>query len=365
MGFRPRSDQVGSLRRPDFLMEARRQFREGTITRKDLRDHEDAAIGDALARERAIGIDILTDGEFRRDAWQTDISDALDGFVSAYPRREQKLPDGSTVTLELHTKAIERKLSQVRRITAHEVGFLTDHAGGPFKITMPSPNVVIWGSYQEGVSEQAYPTRDDLRQDLIPIYQSEVAALVAEGVQYIQFDEGFTRYAAPGWREGLAAMGLDPDEAFTDDIATENAIYDAISHDGVTFGSHLCRGSRTATRGDGDYSDVAERLFTSLHVERFLLEDDAGQLGSYELLRFLPPEKMVVLGLITSKYPELEKPDEIRRKVDEAAKHCSLDQLAISPQCGFGGSADNNFMSYEQQFVKLANLADVAQSIWK
>jgi 5-methyltetrahydropteroyltriglutamate--homocysteine methyltransferase len=345
-------------------MRARGQFRAGVITRAQLHETEDEAILDALRRQREAGLDIVTDGEFRRDAWQTDISDALDGFAAEYPIRQQRLPDGTTVTLEVHTKGIERRLRQVRRITAHEVDFLKANAGAPFKITLPSPNTVIWGSYQEGLTDKVYATRDALRRDLIPIYQAEVAALLSEGVQYIQLDEGFTRYGAPGWREGMQAMGLDPDQSLAIDIATENAIYDSVERAGVIFGSHLCRGSRTTTRGVGSYDDFAQRLFEDLHVDRFLLEGDAGQLGSYELLRFLPPSKTVVLGLVTSKYPGLENADELRREIERAATRCSLEQLAISPQCGFGGSADNDFMSYDQQFVKLENLSNVARASW-
>jgi 5-methyltetrahydropteroyltriglutamate--homocysteine methyltransferase len=360
----PRSDQVGSLRRPNFLRRSRDQFRAGALTRAQLQETEDDAIRDALQRQRDAGLDIVTDGEYRRDAWQTDISDALDGFATEYPSRRQRLPDGTTVTLELHNKRIERKLRQVRRITAHEVDFLRANANAPFKITMPSPNAVVWGSYQEGSTDKVYPTRDELRQDLIPIYQAEVAALVSEGIQYIQLDEGFTRYGVPGWRKNMQSAGLDPDEALATDLATENAIYDSVERNGVIFGSHLCRGSRTTTRGAGNYEDFAERLFAELHVDRFLLEGDAGQLGSYELLRFLPPGKTVVLGLVTTKYPDLEDPDQLRQAIEQAAERCSLEQLAISPQCGFGGSADNDFMSYEQQFVKLEQLANVARTVW-
>jgi 5-methyltetrahydropteroyltriglutamate--homocysteine methyltransferase len=229
---------------------------------------------------------------------------------------------------------------------------------------MPSPNAVVWGSYEEGSTGKVYPTRDELRQDLIPIYQAEVVALVSEGIRYIQLDEGFTRYGVPGWRESMQSAGLDPDEALATDLATENAIYDSVERNGVIFGSHLCRGSRTTTRGAGSYEDFAERLFAELHVDRFLLEGDAGQLGSYELLRFLPTTKTVVLGLVTTKYPDLEDPDQLRQAIEQAAERCSLEQLAISPQCGFGGSADNDFMSYEQQFVKLEHLANVARTVW-
>ena len=359
----PRSDQVGSLRRPDFLMQAREQLRAGTCSREQLRDREDEAIRDALQRQRDTGIEIVTDGEFRRDAWQTGISDALDGFDSTYPKRESRLTDGTIITLEMHTKAIRRRLRQTRRITAHEVEFLKANTDAPFKVTMPSPNAVIWGSYQEGVTDQAYPTREDLRQDLIPIYQAEVAGLVSEGVQYIQLDEGFTRYGVPHWRENIRSAGLDPDGSLATDIATENAIYDSVDRDRVIFGSHLCRGSRTTARGAGDYDGVAEQVFADLHVDRFLLEDDVGQLEP-ELLRFLPQSKTVVLGLVTTKSPDLEDPAELRRGIEQAARHCSLDQLAVSPQCGFGGSADNDFMPYEQQFAKLELLASVARKVW-
>lgn len=360
----PRSDQVGSLRRPDFLRRTREEYRAGTITRDRLAEAEDAAIRDALERQRNAGVEVLTDGEYRRNAWQTDIPDAVEGFTPEYPIRTQQLPDGRSVTLEFHTKGVEGKLRQVRRITAHEADFLRATAAAAFKITMPSPNTIVWGSYQEGLTDKVYSSRDELRQDLIPIYQAEVAALVSEGVQYIQLDEGFTRYGTPGWRETLLARGLDPDETLAIDIATENAIYDSVRRGDVIFGSHLCRGSRTTTRGAGSYEDFAERLFAELHVDRFLLEGDAGQLGSYQILTSLPSDKTVVLGLVTTKYPELEDPGELRRQVEQAAKRCSLEQLALSPQCGFGGSADNDFMSYEQQFVKLENLGNVARSIW-
>jgi methionine synthase II (cobalamin-independent) len=345
-------------------MRQREQFRAGLIARAQLEEAEDEAIRDALRRQRVTGVDIVSDGEFRRDAWQTDISDALDGFAEDYPIQRRQLADGTTVTLEMHTKTIERRLHQRRPITAHEVVFLKENACAPFKVTMPSPNVVVWGSYAEGVSDKAYATRDELRQDLIPIYQAEVATLVAQGVRYLQLDEGFTRYGVPGWRDRMQAAGLNPDRCLADDIAAENAIYDSMDRHGVILGSHLCRGSRTTDRGTGDYDDLAESLFADLHVDRFLLEGDSGQLGSYEFLRFLPSDKTVVLGLVTTKSPDLENPDQLRHEIERASAHCSLDQLAISPQCGFGGSADNDFMSYEQQFVKLENLASVARSVW-
>lgn len=363
MAHFPLSDQIGSLRRPDSLMRAREQFRAGTIRREQLRESEDEAIRDALQRQQNTGIQILTDGEFRRDAWQTDISDALDGFEPEYPKRETRLPDGTLVTLEFHTKAVQRRLRQIRPITAHEVEFLKANTDAPVKVTLPSPNSVVWGSYQEGLTDKVYATRDDLRDDLIPIYQAEVAALVSEGVRYIQLDEGFTRYGAHAWRGNVQSAGFDPDEILAIDIATENAIYDSVDREGLIFASHLCRGSRTTARGAGDYDDLAERLFAELHVDRFLLEDDVGQLRP-ELLRFLPQDKTVVLGLVTTKYPDLEDPDELRQRIDQAARYCSLDQLAISPQCGFGGSADNNFMSYDQQFAKLHTVANVARTVW-
>jgi 5-methyltetrahydropteroyltriglutamate--homocysteine methyltransferase len=187
----PKADQVGSLTRPDELLVARAKYRGGEIDRSSLRELEDRFILEALARQRDLGMEVLTDGEFRRDAWQTDVTYALEGFSPEWPIVRSTLPDGSVVELEMYTKSLVGRLRKMRRITEHESSFLLANAGGPVKITMPSPHTTAWGSYQAGVSDNVYASRDEVFADLIPIYQDEIRALVRGGVAYIQLDGGF------------------------------------------------------------------------------------------------------------------------------------------------------------------------------
>lgn len=332
----PKADEVGSLPRPDELLAARGKYRRGEIDHSSLSELEDSLIVEALARQRDLGMEVLTDGEFRRDAWQTDITYALEGFSPEWPIVRNTLLDGSLVELEMHTKPLVGRLRHVRRITGHESSFLLAHAEGPVKITMPSPHTTAWGSYQLGVSDKVYADREEVFADLIPIYQDEIRALVDEGVAYIQLDEGFTRYGRPEALEAMKSAGDDREALLSRDIEVENACYEAANGADVVLGSHLCRGSRTATRGGDDHEWLAERLLGELDVDRFLFEYDAEAVGGFEPLRFLPKGKSVVLGLVTSKAATLGNQDDLIRKIEQAAKFCSIDQLAISPQCGFG-----------------------------
>jgi 5-methyltetrahydropteroyltriglutamate--homocysteine methyltransferase len=200
--------------------------------------------------------------------------------------------------------------------------------------------------------------------DLVPIMQGEVADLVAEGVPYIQLDQTIGRFATESAREQIRAQGDDPEEVLTIEIAADNAVLSPAAGKNVITAKHLCRGSRTLTRGDGGYDWLAERLFSTLLVDRFLLEYDSDAVGGFEPLRFIPKGVVAVLGLVTSKYPTLESQDDLMRKIEAASKFCPIDQLALSPQCGFGGSAENNFMSVDEQFRKLENMAEVAERVW-
>jgi 5-methyltetrahydropteroyltriglutamate--homocysteine methyltransferase len=220
------------------------------------------------------------------------------------------------------------------------------------------------GCFLQGVTDHVYATRHDLLRDLLPIYQDEMRALAADGVAYVQMDEGFISYVNDNWREGLRDQGLDPEQELAADIAAENACWDLLPPDRVTRAMHICRGSRTTERGSGGYEWLAEHLFGQLHVERFLLEYDSDLVGGFEPLRFLPRDKTVVLGLVTSKDPRLENEDLLLRRIDEAARYAPVDQLAISPQCGFGGSADNAFMTLDEQWQKLELIARVADRVW-
>jgi len=359
-----RADQVGSLTRPDELKQARIAFRSDQITRGALRGIEDRAILDALAHQKQVGMPIFTDGEFRRDAWQTDLSDAVEGFVPDYPVVKQTLPDGGVVELEMHTKAVRDRVRAVRRITANFVTFLKEHSPGPFKVTLPSPAMAARGGFKQGVTDRVYATRRDLLRDFLPIYQDEMRALAADLVAYVQMDEGFNSYVNDNWREGLRAQGLDAERELAADIAAENTCWDLLPAEQITRAMHLCRGSRTTARGSGGYEWLAEHLFDELHVDRFLLEYDSDLVGGFEPLRFLPKGKTIVLGLVTSKDPQLESEDQLLRRIDEASKYAPIDQLAISPQCGFGGSADNAFMTPDEQWKKLALIVRVADRVW-
>ena len=361
-----RVDQIGSLVRPAKLLDAREEYKAGKINLAALRAVEDESVLGVLTMHNDLGMPIFSDGEMRRDAWQTNFSEAVEGFENAYPIREMTREDGTHVRLQMHTKAIRDKLKQTRRLAQVDAEFLKKHSPGPFKITMPSPAVVARNSYKQGVTDKAYPDTAELRRDVGAIVEGEMKALVADGVSYLQIDEGFTIYAEP---DRLKAMGLDanPEAALDEDVALENACYDAVRREGLTLAMHLCRGSRASfNRGRGSYDFVAEHLFHRLHVDRFLLEYDSDKVGGFEPLRFVPKGKIVVLGLVSSTNPELEKQDDLLRRIEQASKFCPIEQLAISSQCGFQGSAsrDGAHMTSDQQRRKLELIADTARKVW-
>lgn len=362
-----RVDQIGSLLRPARLLDARDDFRNGRISLNALRAVEDDSVSEVLARQKEAGMTIFTDGEMRRDAWQTVFSQAVSGFEANYPQREFTDAAGKTVKLQMHTKAVTGKLKQERRLAQTDALFLRDHAPGPFKITQPSPAMIARLSWRKGVSDTAYPQREVLLDDVVAIVKDEARALVEDGAAYLQFDEGFTVYGEEGGHEQLRAAGQDPEKALLADIAAENACYDVVRRPGLITAMHLCRGSRAGfARRAGSYEWLAERLFGELHVDRFLLEYDSERVGSFEPLRHLPKGKTVVIGLVSSTNPELETRDALMRRIEDAARHCPVDQIAISSQCGFQGSAtrDGAHMTYERQWEKLALLARVAQDVW-
>ena len=361
-----RTDHVGSLTRPDLLLDVRDSYHAGRIGRDELVNAEDAAILDALAMERNIGIDILSDGEMRRDAWMTGFSAAVEGFVTDYAPVEQRKPDGTIVLVIGHHKPVRERLKQVSRFTEHEVAFMNEHAPGPFKITMPSPSGIARSGYLPGISNYAYPTREELQHDLVEIISAEMLQLTSEGVAYIQLDMGFSVYVINERFEEFERAGSNPEYELQRDIAADNLCYDLLPPT-IIRAMHLCRGSRTSWSGGiGGYDWLAERLFDQLHVDRFLLEYDTERAGGFEPLRFMPKGKVAVLGLVSSKAPGLEKQEALLRRIDEASKFCPIDQLALSPQCGFQGAADRDgaHMTIEEQRRKLELVVETAHKIW-
>jgi 5-methyltetrahydropteroyltriglutamate--homocysteine methyltransferase len=259
------------------------------------------------------------------------------------------------------------KLRQVRRLAGDEAAFLKEHAPGPWKITMPGAMSAAGGLFQPGVTDKVYPTRFDLAKDIVAMLQAEVKALVADGVSYIQLDSlhYVERVADTTIRPKMIEAGEDPDAYLDQLIELDNAVLDVAKASGVTVGLHMCRGnSRSGWHAEGGYEPIAEKAFGQLNVDRFLLEYDTERAGGFDPLRFVPRNKMVVLGIVSSKLPELESVDELRRRIEEATKYVPIENLAISPQCGFASNAPGNLLTWDEQRRKLELVAETAQRVW-
>ena len=364
MKLQVRADQVGSLLRPPELLAARAACSEGRLSREELGAAEDDAIRDALRHQADTGIDIFTDGEMRRSSWLSDMAEAVDGFVPESVTLDWKGPDGKT---EASAALVAGgKLRKRRRLTGHELLFLKTSPAWPFKITVPAASNFMVSSYKERITEKFYPRREDLLADIVEIIRDEFAWLQAEGVPYVQFDAPFySFYFDPLQRERLRAAGRDADRELEFAVAGDNAVLRGIPRDKATLAVHICRGNnRSRWYTEGTYDAIAERLFGSLDVDTFLLEYDTERSGGFEPLRLVPRDKMVVLGLVTSKEPQLEAQDDLRRRIDQAAKYIPLENLGISTQCGFASTASGNLITIDQQWRKLALVAETARKVW-
>jgi len=359
-----RADQIGSLLRPPALLEARAARAAGRLATDALRAVEDRSILEALDRQRATGIDVLTDGEFRRGAFLTDIHEAVEGFVSERVVLEWHGPGGGAEGSV--APVVGGRLRARRPLVKHEADFLAAHAGGPYKVTVPMPSQLAAVGYKPGVTDRAYPTRAALLADFTALIRREVLALVEAGVPYVQLDAPFyTYYADPAMRDRLRQVGLDPDQAFDAAVAADTACLADVQRPATVLAVHLCRGNnRSRWIAEGGYDQIAEKLFNSLPVDAFLLEYDTPRAGDFGPLRFVPPGKTVVLGLVTTKDPTLESPDELRRRIDEAARYVPLENLALSPQCGFASTAAGNLLTPDAQWRKLELVARTARQVW-
>jgi 5-methyltetrahydropteroyltriglutamate--homocysteine methyltransferase len=364
MTTRYRADQIGSLLRPPELLAARAAHAEGRLPAEGLREVEDRAILDALTQQRASGIDVLTDGEFRRGAFLTDVHEAVEGFVAERVELEWHGPGGGAEGSV--APVVGGRLRPRRPLVKHEADFLQAHAGGPYKVAVPMPSQLAAVGYKPGVTDQAHPTRAELLADFVALIRREVEGLVAAGVPYVQMDAPFyTYYADPAMRDRLRQAGLDPDQAFDDAVAADTACLTGVARGETLLAVHLCRGnSRSRWIAEGGYDQIAEKLFGTLPVDGFLLEYDSPRAGDFGPLRFVPPGKTVVLGLVTTKDPALESSDALRRRIDEAAQYVPLEDLALSPQCGFASTAAGNLLTPDQQWRKLALVAETARQVW-
>ena len=359
-----RAEQVGSLLRPAELLEARAAHAEGRITVDQLRTAEDQAILAALEKQRLTGIGIFSDGEMRRGSWLSDMAEAVEGFVSQKVMIEWKGPGGGVEGSS--AQAVGAKLRKTRKLTAHEVPLLKQSAPGPFKVTLPAPSNFLLAGYKPGVTDAFYPSHADLLKDLVKIVRDEVRWLVSEGVRYIQLDAPYySYYVDPKMREQARQAGRDPDRDFENAVAGDNACFKDVPRDRVNLAVHVCRGnSRSRWYSQGGYDAIAEKLFNTLEVDVFLLEYDNQRSGGFEPLRLAPRGRTIVLGLITTKEPKLESQDDLRRRIDEAARYVPLENLALSPQCGFASTAKGNLLSMDDQWRKLELTVDTARKVW-
>jgi methionine synthase II (cobalamin-independent) len=359
-----RAQHIGSLLRPPELLQARSAHAAGGLSLEELRAAEDRAILQVLEKQRQLGLDVVTDGEMRRGSWLTDMAEAVDGFVSDRVALEWKGPGGGVEGSTAH--AAGAKLRKLRKMTGFEVPFLKKNTHGPFKVTLPAPSNFMLASYKTGITDKFYPTHADLLKDLVEIVRDDVKWLVSEGVEYIQFDAPFySHYLDPLQRARMRQEGRSPDKELENAIAGDNAALREVPRSSVTVGMHICRGNnKSRWFTEGGYDSIAEKFFGRLEVDRFLLEYDTARCGGFEPLRLIPRGKSVVLGLITTKVPKLESQNELRRRIDEASKFVPLENLALSPQCGFASTAAGNLLSADEQWKKLELVVDTARKVW-
>ncbi len=362
-----RADQVGSLLRPPALRQARAAYAQGRLDREALRQVEDQAILAALDRQRQVGLEVFTDGEYRREFFLSPLLDSVEGIEPGETSLAWRGP--AAPEQPVHGRVVARRLRQVRRLAAHEARFLQQHAPGTPKTTLPSPVMFLLPSltcYRPGISDRYYPTQAALLQELVGIIGGEVRALVADGARYVQLDAPtYPHFVDERLRERALLAGVDPDRAVDEAIAADNACLAGVDRGAVTLAIHLCRGnSRSRWLAEGGYEPVAERVFGSLEVDRFLLEYDTERAGGFEPLRFVPKGKTVVLGLVTTKSGALEDQDTLLRRVEAASRYLPLDQLALSPQCGFATNEQGNLLTEDEQWRKLELVVDTARKIW-
>jgi 5-methyltetrahydropteroyltriglutamate--homocysteine methyltransferase len=363
-----RADHVGSLLRPGSLLRARAGYGRGEVSAGELRAAEDDAIRGAVALQEDAGLALATDGEFRRESWNMDFLFELGGVSRDKQDRPVDWHSGdSTLHAEFPALQVDGRIHLDHTIFGDHFTFLQSVTGAALpKISIPSPNMLR--SLQRDMDELGIGQYSDLAEfwsDIAAAYQAEIRALHALGCQYLQLDDtSFAMFSDPHRREVIREQGGDPDRAHLAHIETMNAAL-AGRPAGLVITTHTCRGNfRSRWTAEGSYDLVAEALFSELDVDGFFLEYDDERSGGFEPLRFVPKGKVVVLGLVTTKTPELESPDSLKRRIDEAAKFLDLDQLAISPQCGFASRVEGNELSIDDERAKLRLVVDTAADVW-
>jgi 5-methyltetrahydropteroyltriglutamate--homocysteine methyltransferase len=363
-----RADHVGSLLRPKRLLQARDDFAAGAIDADELRAIEDDAIREIVRKQEETGLQSATDGELRRASWHMDFIYRLDGITKEAGHISVKFhnPQGDIefTPAALH---VNGKLGVSTTIFGDDFRFLqrTVTTNVP-KLTIPSPSMVHYRSGKAAIDDSVYPTIDEFWSDLTAAYREEVRRLGDLGCTYLQVDDTSLAYVNdPHQRDYIESIGGDHDRQHVEYIRHINESL-AERPAGMSVTTHMCRGNfRSSWAAEGSYDFVAEALLNELQVDGFFMEWDDERSGGFEPLRFLPKgEKQVVLGLVTTKTGELESKDEIKRRIEEASRHAPIEQLCLSPQCGFSSTVEGNALSEEQQWAKLRLIVEVAQEVW-
>lgn len=364
-----RADQVGSLLRPAELKEAREKRAKGEMPAEALHELEDRLIREAVKKQEDVGLHAITDGDFRRGSWSGDFLNRVKGVKMSEPRRGNRdvtpvggvMRDWSPPT-PMTVARLEWPEDGIQRESFEFLAGLTRQTA---KVCIPSPSMLHFRGGRGGVDETAYPDMDDFFADMAGIWSKEIGDLAAHGCRYVQLDDTNLAYLCDSnMRERARALGEDPDKlASTYARLINNSIADRPADMAVTV--HLCRGN-SISRGmaEGGYEPVAEAMFNETAVDGFFLEYDDERSGDFAPLRFVPKGKRIVLGVVTSKFGELESKDEIKRRIDEAAQFVPLDQLCLSPQCGFASHTAGNVLSEDQQWAKLRFIVEVAEEVW-
>jgi 5-methyltetrahydropteroyltriglutamate--homocysteine methyltransferase len=363
-----RADHVGSFLRPPDLLEAR----QAHVSLQELEALEDRHIARVLQKQQELGLGVFTDGELRRSNFMSDFTDAVDGFDpgDAVPRNWNDNAEKSTaptVAVSSISGIVTAPLKQRQPLTGRELPFLRQHAPGPIKITLPSATQFPAISFKFGITDAVYRDPCALLDAVTNIMVEDIRVLAGSGISYLQIDAPrYSYYLDPKWTAWMEKeLRVDPAQMLIASLKADNACFAAARRAGVTLAIHLCRGNnRSHWYAEGGYDAIAERLFHELAVDRFLLEYDDERSGSFEPLRLVPKEKIVVLGLISSKRADLERKEDLLRRIDAAAKVLPLEQLALSPQCGFASTMEGNLLTEADQWAKLQLVADTAREVW-
>lgn len=358
-----RADHVGSLLRPRFLTDAFKEFRDGEIGADEFKNRQDTAIQEVIRLQEGVGLQSVTDGEYRRASYWSRFVERVDGLEV----REALFTfrDDHGHAQEFTAPHVASKVCRSQAIAVDEFEFVHEHTSATAKLTLPSPPSMHFWRLDQGIEPGVYDDTQEFFNDLATVYREEIAALAARGAKYIQMDDvPLAMLCDPAVRDRVRETGIDPEDLIRSYVKLFNdCLCDRPKN--VRVAVHLCRGNyKGHFLSEGGYASIAELLFNELQVDAFFLEYDSPRAGDFQPLRFVPTDKIVVLGLVSSKTPELEPADELRRRIDEAAEHIDVDQLCLSPQCGFASTVAGNPITENDERAKLSLIVETAEHVW-